>query len=95
MMEVRFLSGLLSMFYAYVVRSLNLPFFYKGHCEDLLERLKQHNSGMTKSIKKYAPFEVVYFEEFQTREEAICREKYFKTAAGRRFLKSKLKRLVP
>jgi len=33
---------------------------------------------------------IVYFEEFETREEAIKREKYFKTAAGRKFLKNKI-----
>ena len=36
------------------------------------------------------PFEMAYFEEFATREEAIKREKYFKSAAGRRYLKKKL-----
>jgi putative endonuclease len=77
-------------FYAYVIRSVNFQFLYKGHCENLAERLKQHNYGMTKSIKQYAPFELAYCEEFSTREEAIKREKYFKTAAGRRFLKSKI-----
>jgi putative endonuclease len=45
---------------------------------------------MTASIRTYIPFVLVYFEEFQTREEAIKREKYFKSAAGRKFLKSKL-----
>jgi putative endonuclease len=78
------------MFYAYVIRSLNFDYYYKGHCENLEERLKQHNSGMTISISKFIPFDVVYFEEFEHREEAIKREKYFKTAAGRRFLKTKL-----
>ena len=78
------------MFYAHVVRSLNFDFVYKGHCENLEARLSQHNAGMTISIKKYVPFEVVYFEQFETREEAITREKYFKTAAGRRFLKTKV-----
>jgi len=66
---------------------------YKGHCGDLRERLKQHNSGFTKSIKAYIPFELVYFEEFASREEAIKREKFFKSAAGRRFLKSKITEL--
>ena len=78
------------MFYAYVIRSLNHNFYYKGHCENLEVRLKQHNSGMTESIRPYIPFSLVYKEEFITREEAISREKYFKTAAGRRFLKNKL-----
>jgi predicted GIY-YIG superfamily endonuclease len=33
---------------------------------------------------------LVYTEEFATFEEARQREKYFKTAAGRRFLKTTL-----
>jgi putative endonuclease len=78
------------MFYAYVLKSLSFDFFYKGHCEDLEKRLQQHNNGMTSSIKKYTPFKVVYVEQFSTRDEAIKREKYFKSAAGRRFLKTKL-----
>ena len=78
------------MFYAYVLKSLEKDFYYKGHCNDLEIRLKQHNAGMTKSTKPYRPFEIAYFEEFSTEEEAIQREKYFKTAAGRRFLKAKL-----
>ncbi len=77
-------------FFAYVIKSIDHDFFYKGHCENIEERLKQHNSGTTKSIKKYIPFQLVYFEIFPTRDEAIEREKYFKSAAGRRFIKSKL-----
>jgi putative endonuclease len=45
---------------------------------------------MTESIRPYIPFELVYFEEFETEKEAMVREKYFKSAAGRRFLKMKL-----
>ena len=62
-----------SMYYAYVIKSNNHDFHYKGHCEDLSVRLKQHNEGLTKSIKPYLPFEIVYFEEFNTRPEAIAR----------------------
>jgi len=43
------------VFFAYVLKSINHNFFYKGHCEDLVERLKQHNSGHTKSIRPYLP----------------------------------------
>jgi len=78
------------MYYTYVIKSKKFDFYYKGHCEDLNKRLSQHNSGMTVSIKQYIPFEIVYFEQFETREEAVRREKYFKSAAGRRFLKNKL-----
>ncbi|HQW82966.1 MAG TPA: GIY-YIG nuclease family protein [Ferruginibacter sp.] len=69
------------MFYAYVIKSLSHNFLYKGHCENLEERLIQHNSGMTASIRPYIPFIIVYTEAFNTRAEAIAREKYFKTSA--------------
>jgi putative endonuclease len=78
------------MFFAYVIKSINFDFFYKGHCENLENRLKEHNSGMTISIKPYLPFKIVHFEQFETRIEAIKREKYFKSAAGRRYLKKNL-----
>jgi len=78
------------MFYAYVIKSVHHDFYYKGHCEHPEERLVQHNSGMTVSIRPYIPFYLIYKEEFETREEAITREKYFKTSAGRRYLKNKL-----
>jgi len=79
------------MFYAYIIKSIHHDFYYKGHCENPEQRLAQHNAGMTTSTKPYIPFIIVYHEEFQTREDAIRREKYFKSAAGRRFLKTKIK----
>ena len=78
------------MFYAYVIQSKKDGSLYKGHCEDLELRLRQHNSGSTASIKNKVPFEIVYFEAFNSREEAIIREKYYKSGAGRRFLNNKL-----
>ena len=80
------------MFYAYVLKSVNHNYYYKGHCQDLDKRLEQHNSGMTFSTRPYRPFKIVYFESFDFETDAIRREKYFKSAAGRRFLK---KVLVP
>jgi putative endonuclease len=78
------------MYFAYVLKSIEHEYFYKGHCRNLEKRILQHNSGMTESIRPYAPFQLVYSEEFVTEKEAIEREKYFKTSAGRRYLKKKL-----
>ncbi len=77
-------------YFAYVIKSTIDGSFYKGHCEDLQKRLQQHNAGQTQSIKGKIPFDLIYFEEFSSSEEAIIREKFFKSAAGRRFLKQKL-----
>jgi putative endonuclease len=73
-----------------VVKSLNSDYLYKGHCQDLELRVKQHNLGMTKSLRPYLPVALAYQEEFPTLKEAVAREKYFKSAAGRKFLKSAL-----
>jgi putative endonuclease len=53
-------------------------------------RLKQHNAGKTRSKDKNDQNQDVLIETLPTLEESIRREKYFKTAAGRRFIKSKL-----
>ena len=78
-------------FFTYVLFSPKYNRYYKGHCENLDLRITQHNSGKTKSTKPYLPWLIKYYETYETREDAIKREKYFKTAAGRKFLKTKLK----
>jgi putative endonuclease len=45
---------------------------------------------MTESIRPYIPFKLVYSEAFDTEIEAIEREKYFKSSAGRRYLKGRI-----
>ncbi len=77
------------MYFAYVIKNENGD-LYKGHTEDIERRVEEHNSGATKTTRKSDSWKLAYCEEFKTREEAIKREKYFKSAAGRRFLKSKL-----
>lgn len=78
------------MYYAYIIQSEVDGSLYKGQCENIEIRLKQHNAGKIKSIKSKIPFKIIYTEEFESRDESITREKYFKTAAGRRHIKLKL-----
>ncbi|NQU80647.1 MAG: GIY-YIG nuclease family protein [Bacteroidetes bacterium] len=77
-------------YYAYVLFSRKYNKYYKGHCQNLDQRLSEHNTGKTKSIKPFIPWEIIYYESFNTLEGAIKREKYFKSGAGRRFLKKKI-----
>jgi putative endonuclease len=58
----------------------------------LESRLKEHNWGNTKSTKPYIPWKIVHIEEFKSRAEARIREKYLKSAAGRRWRKENIKR---
>ena len=64
---------------------------YKGHTEDLARRFREHCSGQTKSTKSMTEPKIIYEEQYETRKEAITREKYLKTAAGRKFLKNKMR----
>ncbi|MEX0362599.1 MAG: GIY-YIG nuclease family protein [Allomuricauda sp.] len=54
-------------------------------------RLKEHNKGKTESTKSCTPWEVVHTETFETRTEARKREKYLKSAAGRRWRKENIR----
>ena len=63
---------------------------YVGMTIDLGRRLKEHNSGRTRSNRAYRPFEIVYVEEKTSREEARDREKYLKSAAGKKYIAKKM-----
>jgi putative endonuclease len=77
------------MYFVYVIESLIFGNYYKGMTQNLEQRLKEHNAGKTRSNKAYAPYKIIYFEEYEMIEEAREREKYFKTSAGRKFLAKK------
>ncbi|MCF8322272.1 MAG: GIY-YIG nuclease family protein [Flavobacterium sp.] len=77
-------------YFVYVLKSELDGRPYKGHTENIDKRIKEHNSGRIISTKGYKPWKLVYFQTFQTRGEAVLREKYFKTGSGREFLKEKL-----
>lgn len=81
------------MFYVYVLKD-DKGLLYKGMTNDLERRLKEHKYGKTKTTKKMNNPKIVHYEECNNVGEARKREKYFKTAAGRRFLKSKANPLL-
>lgn len=70
----------------YVLRSDDGK-LYKGMTKDLHKRLFDHKSKHTRTTARMHSLIVVYTEQFDSFEEARKRELYFKSAAGRRFLK--------
>lgn len=75
------------MAYTYILKSINYPKTYTGSTPDLNKRVKEHNSGQCTFTKRYLPWELAYSEEYATLREARLREKYFKSASGRRYIK--------
>jgi putative endonuclease len=78
-------------YYSYVLRSLKNGILYKGSTQDIEKRINTHNSGKVKFSSKYMPWELVLVEEFQTRSEAINREKWYKTGVGRNWVFNQIK----
>jgi len=66
------------MFYTYILYSKSARKHYYGHTNNLDKRLNEHNSGLSKFTKKYSPWELIYFETFQNRSEAMKRENFSK-----------------
>jgi len=69
-------------YYVYVLRSLKDGRLYTGYTPNLENRLRDHNTGHTKSLRNRRPLELVYFEKFETKKEAMERERFFKTPEG-------------
>ena len=70
----------------YVIKSLVSNVRYVGMSEDIDRRISEHNAGKSKYTSGHVPWELLYFEEADSRLAARAREKYLKSAAGRRFL---------
>lgn len=66
------------MFYVYILKSDKDNNLYTGYTNDLKRRLKEHNSGKSKSTKQRVPFTLIYYEAYKSREDATHREKMLK-----------------
>jgi putative endonuclease len=78
------------MYSVYVLKSENFPKSYVGMTDNLKRRLREHNNGHSFYTKRYLPWIVVHKEEYNNRIEARQREKYLKSAAGRKYLRNKV-----
>lgn len=60
--------------YTYIVKCSDET-LYTGWTNNLKKRLEEHNSGKgAKYTKNRRPVELVYFEEYDTKQEAMKRE---------------------
>jgi len=64
--------------YTYIIYSKVGDCYYRGYSSYPLLRLKQHNAGESKFTSKYSDWRLVYVEQFETKYEALKREKVLK-----------------
>ncbi len=74
-------------FYVYILLSEKDNQFYVGYTSNLYKRFQQHCDGLTKSTRNRRPLKLIFYEAYLYKEDALRREKYFKTSAGKRALK--------
>jgi putative endonuclease len=79
------------MHYVYVLRSLRDDGFYIGYSSNLRRRMRQHSEGSSFVTSYRGPLKLIYYEAYLEQADALGRERYLKSGAGRRFLQSQRK----
>jgi putative endonuclease len=82
------------MYYVYVLQSEKDGCFYVGYTSELQQRLRLHNDGRVESTKDRKPLKLVYYEACTNQGDALHRERYLKTAYGKRYIKNRLRKYL-
>jgi len=79
------------MYYVYILRSSKDGNFYSGSTKDLARRFEQHENGHVESTRDRRPLKLIYYEACIRKEDALRRERYFKTYHGKQYLGKRLR----
>src|SRR5207244_3191457 len=78
------------MHYIYVLRSVSDHGLYIGYSANLRRRFTQHVEGGAFATSYRGPWKLIYYEAYTEQGDALGRERYLKSGAGRRFLRAQL-----
>ncbi len=72
------------MFYVYFLKSIKNGKIYVGYSKiNPEDRLKQHNQKSNKWTRENGHLILLYFEKYLCEQDAIMREKFYKSGFGR------------
>ena len=74
------------MWYVYILYSEKIDRYYVGITDNLEWRLERHNAGWGKYTKRGIPWKIVYTEEYETKSDALKREKKIKNKKSRKYI---------
>jgi len=77
--------------YVYVLLSLTDGMLYVGYTSNLERRISEHHRDNSKSTSSRRPLRLIFYECYLSKADAMRREEYFKTSAGKRVLRLMLK----
>lgn len=78
------------MYFVYVLQSKKDGGWYIGFMNNFKRRIVEHNKGKIKSTARRGFLSIIYFEGYIFKSDALGREKFLKSGAGRNFLKRQL-----
>lgn len=81
-------------YFVYTLFSLKDNKFYVGFTTDIHQRINDHKSGYVTATNNRLPIKLIHFEYFSNREDAIAREKFFKSGFGREQMRLALKKTL-
>lgn len=80
------------MHYVYVLFSESDHGLYIGYSANLRRRLTEHQLGLSAATKNRGPWFLIYYEAYVEPDDALGREKFLKSGAGRTYLKKQNRR---
>jgi len=87
------------VFFVYILRSESSGKFYTGHTNDIDRRMSEHNDRLH-NLQKYTsrndgPWLLIHQEHFDSRSDAMRREKWLKSGVGRAWIRDQFGRAGP
>ena len=76
------------MWYVYIIYSKKIDRYYVGIIDNLDWRLERHNAGWGKYTKHGIPWKIVYHENYDSKSEALKREREIKNRKSRKYIES-------
>jgi putative endonuclease len=77
-------------YFTYILQSESTGRYYCGSTDDVQRRVRQHNDPLyrlNKTTKNFpGPWKIVLSEQFETRSQAVVREKQIKKRGMKRYL---------
>lgn len=74
------------IYWVYILYSESTDTYYKGQTEDLIERIKRHNSGYEKATMAGKPWRLIWCTQKPDRGSALILEKKLKNLSRNRLI---------
>ncbi|WP_425593781.1 GIY-YIG nuclease family protein [Marinifilum flexuosum] len=74
------------MYCVYILQSQMDQSYYIGYTSNIENRLTYHNQGRSRYTRKKIPWILIYSEKYNSKRDALIREKFLKKQKSRVFI---------